>query len=480
MEGLILDLLADPAQRYEAEIDETGGKFALASISVILIKVNDRFSFKDAVRSKLRTNGNYTERNTTFKAGSVDPVEFVLNDATTNHYRLIFKPKSAGGSGAGSAVTDLGEAFQAYILAARQELTKDIRFVSDIVKVNSDVDMNSNCPKVPLKKAFTDTAEDWIHSGEMIANKMFKDKVFSTSSTYEFHHQSPLVDQIYNCFKAGIKTSMPGLRMQADKWNPADIWAFKKSTARHLHTKYVPSRYKELGIAKLNGDILDDFNDKNIIPISLKKFETGTPKGTTLNNGKDFTPGTFEVIGFRNHTPEKFNTQDVFLEFKRTKKNKSAVGEIQFRAFGSGHQGNVTKIGGSSISAVHGKVGVYETFFMHALKQEGILPDNNFIPKSHERDLNTVQKNKNHKFGTNNYYNIATRMAEYMNIEYEHAEELIDNYNGPAFHSSFLGIQLVHYFNKMSKKGQEALLTKFATYAMSQVPDISCVHMKYE
>ena len=92
MKGLIADLLLGPAKTYEAEIDETGGRFSRSGINVILIKTDERNAMKGAVRKELKT-GNYTEREPTARTGSVDPLEFNINDGTTNHYRLVFKPK---------------------------------------------------------------------------------------------------------------------------------------------------------------------------------------------------------------------------------------------------------------------------------------------------------------------------------------------------------------------------------------------------
>ena len=71
-------------------------------------------------------------------------------------------------------------------------------------------------------------------------------------------------------------------------------------------------------------------------------------------------------------------------------------------------------------------------------------------------------------------------ISDLYNIDMEAAENLIVNYTGAKFHSSFLGAQLAYYFMKLSTKGQKTLLTQLASYAMSQVPGISCVHAKYE
>lgn len=477
MNNLIKDILDGLAPKYEATIDYTGGKFALVTKTVILCKTNERLAFKAAVRTQMQ-NGNFSERTTSTSTGSVDPLEFVINDATTNHYRLVFKPATAGGSGAGSRVTDVGEAFQCYALAARQAIGSDIEKLSDIKMLENKVKDTTDCPKVPLNDCLKEVNEGWSHSGEMIANQMYRDGVFSSTKKYSFLHQSPLVDAIYDCFRAAIKISEPGLRMKDDKWNPADIWCVDVNEANHLKRKFMPSKFPD-GIAQLNGYILNLYKDKILIPVSLKKYDSGKVKGSVLNDGENFVAGDFEFTGFRNHTADKFDTQDVFIEFTRENKKGKVKGEIQFRAFGSGHQGNITKIGGSTTSAVHGKVGVYETFFMNALKREAVF-DSDFIPKAHEKDLNKAAKNKNYKFGNIDYYVIAEFISDYTGVNRDKAYHMIDNYNGPAFHSSFLGIQLVHYFNKLSTSGQKDLLTKLATYGMSQVPGISCVHAKYE
>ena len=210
--------------------------------------------------------------------------------------------------------------------------------------------------------------------------------------------------------------------------------------------------------------------------MSLKKYDNGNAKESFLNDSEDFVPGIFEFQHFRNHTKDKFGTTiDVILVFKNEKVGKQGIGEIQFRSFGSGHQGNITKMAGSTTAAVHGKVGVYETFLMKALKKESILPDSSFIPKSHETELNNC-------VGTPGPFRdkVIVCLTHIFKIDMEEAERLIVNYKGAKFHSSFLGAQLAYYFLKLSEKGKKTLLTQLASYAMSQVPGISCAHAKYE
>ena len=320
-----------------------------------------------------------------------------------------------------------------------------------------------------------ETPEGWVHSGEVLANKIFDGNVLANNTTYEFHHQSSLVTAIYRCFSAAIKISEPGLRMQNDKWNPADIWAVKKDQVQTYKRMFQPTNFPE-GLSQLNALILKLMNEKCLIPMSLKKYENGNPKESFLNTSEDFVPGIFEFQHFKNHTIDKFSTTvDVVLVFKNKKVGKEGIGEIQFRSFGGGHQGNITKMAGSTTSAVHGKVGVYETFFMKALKNESILPDDSFIPKSHEGDLNRC-------VGTPGPFRdkVIICLTKIFNVDVETAENLIVNYSGKKFHSSFLGAQFAYYYLKLSKKGQKTLLTQLASYAMSQVPGISCAHAKYE
>ena len=90
----LIDSLLDQASKgikTAIEIDDTGGRFAKKTVDVILVKTNDRLEYKTNVRKVVSQNGNYTEKLSSVNTGSVDPIEFSINDGTTNLYRIVFK-----------------------------------------------------------------------------------------------------------------------------------------------------------------------------------------------------------------------------------------------------------------------------------------------------------------------------------------------------------------------------------------------------
>jgi hypothetical protein len=69
-----------------------------------------------------------------------------------------------------------------------------------------------------------------------------------------------------------------------DNWNPADIWAVKKTTSAKLQTEgsvlYTKLKEKKLGIEDLNKWVETKFKSKDLIGISLKKVDG--PKGNIV------------------------------------------------------------------------------------------------------------------------------------------------------------------------------------------------------
>ena len=55
----------------------------------------------------------------------------------------------------------------------------------------------------------------------------------------------------------------------------------------------------------------------------------------------------------------------------------------------------------------------------------------------------------------------------------------LEQYQG-FLHSKFYGMQIAYYMDHMTPAQKKKLTTQWVAYGMSQIPDVSCVHYKYQ
>jgi hypothetical protein len=178
----------------------------------------------------------------------------------------------------------------------------DVKILSSKAKQNTIIDgkfFNEFKDYVNL----SDAGGDWAASSVFIANKIHSPYV--SGGTYKFYRQDQYKEfkKTYTDMKNKIKKSplkmdvaavYGNIQMAEDKWNPADIIAVK--TSYDGRKVYKPSGKSSLqadnsemkNAVKLIDDFKDlyeynkwihqQFKDKNIIPISLKKTIETNPK----------------------------------------------------------------------------------------------------------------------------------------------------------------------------------------------------------
>jgi len=215
-------------------------------------------------------------------------------------------------SGAGAEVTALYESLQAYACAARQAKGSALESIFELKASNTK---NADCDRT-LKKCLDQFSGDEAYQYSIIetANKFFKD--YKITSGYKFHRGGTAVDKIYSNwrkFKSGSGISGD------DKWNPADIWAIKGSYTQKSNSK---------NLGEYNEFILDSYNKKKLIGISLKKVPRGVVKTEVYNDGKSELKAKFkEVKPMTDVTASK----DVYIVVNSKGKNI----DIQLRNFSS-------------------------------------------------------------------------------------------------------------------------------------------------
>ena len=130
-------------------------------------------------------------------------------------------------------------------------------------------------------------------------HKVFNDKLFDSRATPN------------NPYTAFLRA---GTGAKTDKWNPADIWVMNLDGIRALNrlNKRVMSRSK-VSLEYCNQFLADQFSERNIIPVSLKKPQK-TPHIEIVNSNEFFS--RIALGGTSNPTIEyDYGNKDVKINF---------------------------------------------------------------------------------------------------------------------------------------------------------------------
>lgn len=294
----------------------------------------------------------------------------VVEPKTKQLYRFLSKPGARVQSGAGASTTALGESFQAYASAARQKKGRPLESPGEVFEIAKDFQKNfgpAQCDRTLEEcKALDDT---WLNSGMAIANELIH---FLGSGEFVFHRGSKWVKEVDDRFNK-YKKDIPNYQLNLNKWNPADIWAQKR-------TFRFNGDYNNL--ISFNNYILEHYKNRNMVGVSLKKNENGRPTHQEFNTDAPFKP---EWTGERTH-PQKMAifgpnglfkknaSMDAYSEFMlTTDKFTKKVFEMQWRQFSAGNPASWQgEVGYKGSSAKQGKIG--GGLAKDVLKKHGKLP----------------------------------------------------------------------------------------------------------
>ena len=374
----------------------------------------------------------------------------------------------------GTHVTEFAESIVCYTLAIRQKLGHDIT-IADVLEKNfepMDVKAFNKGQEVTLKACLDKLSDEWVESAVQVANAFYRGEPVMTSSgpgtkmSYgrcTFHRGDTFMGKIENSFKTAIKATKDGrfAGMNINKWNPSDMWI-----SQNHHELKFPGKWSTVG--DLNRYLDDLFYQGKLKGLSLKKTVSErttlvkVPTAVRLES-----PVTF--VEFRNHKFNKAQTNDVYIDFTLNNKH----GTVQFRSFDkTDHQGSIQKMQGQSEAAVHGKVGIYDKFLVDYVPQK-------FSESYRLKNVSQVNTEWNGGKG-----DAAYKLSEMMEYFYHEtgdkdatAEKILDTkYNN--FGSKYFGMQLVYIVHQMNGIQRKNFLSDIITYAMSQIPDVSSVHLK--
>ena len=343
-------------QGYETEVKKAGAK-----VTVLQINGKERGEIREEIKEKLKKTRVNFEQKPVPESG-FDGIE--IQESSSSILRIIFKTKG-GGSGAGAAITELGESAQCVYAAVAFGLGRKIT-QSDITPKNVKAYENKFSVNGNLDKIMNQMTDEWMQSSVLGANELWEK--FGSLRGVVFHRGDKTVDHIENQFKRIKKIEK--IRIDINKWSPADIYI----TTPNYDPKCLQDEQSIRGLNQCMNERIDPKAPK-MFGVSLKKM-SGSSDLKLLNfDRKDASEKEFLKIEATQ------SSKDFYVVFKDGTK-------IQFRGFSgdnlSGWQGEV-----KGSKANQGKIGGGPV---------------NLLLKIHGLDLVDIQvankiKNKNQKAG---------------------------------------------------------------------------------
>ena len=253
------------------------------------------------------------------------------------YIRILVKPNGSKGSGGGAAATAIQEAAQCVYAAMRYYCGDKEIYTEEDLKCGMDhVDVGGT-----KLEDIMGLPKEWKEGSLKGANEIFK-KV--GGSGYKFVRGDSLLDD------GAIKKAFGRVKGQTnlsseDKWNPADIWMVQESAIAEIK-KHLDG---ENTIDCLNNALLQRFNDKSLIGISLKKIE-GDAKMDVKNNQPAAVRKANEMASFVKYDLTFLSSMDVYLYY-----GSGTFEKFQARNFGGSSKGD-WKLELKGKSAAQGKI----------------------------------------------------------------------------------------------------------------------------
>ena len=438
----VLLAINEVLQGYESEV-----KKATEKITVLQINGKERSENREEIKEKLNKTRVRYEQKPVPESG-FDGLEIV--ESPTSILRIIFKTKG-GGSGAGAAVTELGESAQCVYAAVAFGLGRHIAN-SDITPENVERFKDKFSVDGNLNKILNEMTKEWINSSILGANELW-DKFKHLKNGIVFHRGDKTVKHIENQFKRIKKVEK--IRIDINKWSPADIYI--------TTPQYNPDCLEnEQSIRGLNQCMNERINpqDPKMFGVSLKKM-SGSSSLKILNfDKKDASEKQFSRIEATQ------SSKDFYIVFTDGTK-------IQFRGFSgdnlSGWQGEV-----KGSKANQGKIGGGPVNLL--LKMHG-LP---------EVDIQVANKIKNKNQKAEVISKLKINLKEVLGGEYSDREftnmmlSMSEKEFNSWLYSKSQGAELSKIINSISNKTkQDQLCEDLYLYANSR-SSISAPYYKLE
>jgi hypothetical protein len=249
-------------------------------------------------------------------------------------YYVECKHKGGGGSGAGSDLTAIVESAQCVYLAVKYN-KKGVYTTSNMSSASRHYDVTETLEKIQSK-----LPEKWIASSKKGSDKI-AEKFPNITKSYVCHRGSSWVSALEAHWKTlNVAAGKPF--GDINKWSPADIWLISSQGSRVDITQAT-------SLVELNQLLVEQYQSKDIVGVSLKQIQTATARFGELNMDSARKEYKYEssTLGLRGF----WMSQDGYIYFAGQK--------IQFRKFGSTWQGelkgqfaNMGKVSGGPVANI--------------------------------------------------------------------------------------------------------------------------------
>jgi len=358
---LLLESLISEVVGYKFKLSETAltpselnginSKTKVQRVDILIDKIKNNqplelenseetFTVFDPDGSKVKELENWD-----LSKGAVKLEDKDSNIITTSKLKKSSDFGGGKGSGAGSAQTGIQESSQCAVSALVQKMgkiTSEDLTPENIKSVSGDIDTTSSIDEIiEFIMSREDFHNTFINTGELLNQDL--------GGGFDFHRGSDFVKTIYDAWDKIRKENK--WTIKDDKWNPSDIWAVKSTNIT----------FNDDNIEVLNNQILDLFEKKQLVGISLKKLGPNPKLTTPILN----TP-TEEILYSSSKVSP--NSKDAYIF-------RSDGSNMQLRSF----KNNATSFQGelTGKTAKQGKIGggIIQNFF----NKQGIdIPSSNF------------------------------------------------------------------------------------------------------
>lgn len=322
--------------------DSTGKSMKVMTIQVIKAQRTPTFALlKKTIQSKLKSNGKKVEVGDFRKNKDMDLLPASPASPYIN-FRILVKPEPGSAPKA-----DEHETLSAYCIANALKGSKDFSF--------ANLNKLDRVDGFDLKTAYKRCGVDWLESskrhGKFIVDSnrsTFRGKL--NYNDYYFLQRAGTgkgkwVKALYNRF--AVLKKREGIALNADKWDPADMWIVHKSEIEYNWGKFI-------SLKELNGHLVTKFKESKVIGVSLKKCESDRVVGNIENVAR---PPAFKKIDKIKTDYSKVVNKFCNIKFNLTKGNDQAKGmTLVIRPFTNEEASGELK----GVGSLAGKVGITE------------------------------------------------------------------------------------------------------------------------